>query len=52
MEGVLTQVRRQNISDFYGKNVSKGKTYTICHFKKMGCMKTAIHSVLQLVYAG
>ena len=51
MEGVLQRVRRQIIADFYGKNVPKGKTYTIRHSKKMGCKINAIYSVLQLVGA-
>ena len=52
MEGVLPEVRRQIIADFYGKNVSKGKMYTFQHFKKMGCKKTAIYRVMRLVDAG
>ena len=45
MEGVLPEVRRQIIANFYGKNVSKGKMHTFQHFKKMGCKKTAIYRV-------
>ena len=52
MEGVLPEVRRQIIANFYGKNVSKGKMYTFQHFKKMGCKKTAIYRVMKLVDAG
>ena len=52
MEGVLPEVRRQIIADFYGKNVSKGKMYTFQHFKKMGCKKTAIYCVMRLADAG
>ena len=52
MEGLLPEVRRQIIADFYGKNVSKGKMYTFQHFKKMGCKKTAIYRVMRLVDAG
>ena len=51
-ENVLPKVRRQNIVDFYGKNVSKGRTYTVHHFKGMGCKKTAIYHVMLLVDAG
>ena len=39
MEGVLPKVRCQIIADFYGKNVAKWKTFTICHFKKIECKK-------------
>ena len=39
MEGVLPKVRCQIIADFYGKNVTKSKTFTIGHFKKMECKK-------------
>ena len=39
MEGVLLKVRCQIIADFYGKNVPKWKTFTVCHFKKMECKK-------------
>ena len=39
MGGVLPKVRCQIIADFYGKNVSKWKTFTICHFKKIECKK-------------
>ena len=52
MEGVLPEVRRQIIADFYGKSVSKGKMYTFQHFKKMGCKKTAIYRVMKLVDTG
>ena len=52
MEGVLPEVRRQIIADFYGKNVSKGKMYTFQHFKKMGCKKTTIYRIMKLVDAG
>ena len=52
MEGVLPEVRRQIIADFFGKNVSKGKMYTFQHFKKMGYNKTAIYRVMKLVDAG
>ena len=52
MEGVLPEVRRQIIANFYGKNVSKGKMYTFQHFKKMGCKKTDIYRVMKLVDAG
>ena len=52
MEGVLPEVRRQIIADFYGKNVSKGKMYTVQHFKKMGCKKIALYHVMRLVDAG
>ena len=52
MEGVLPEVRRQIIADFYGKNVSKGKMYTFQHFRKMGCKKTIIYRVMRLVDAG
>ena len=39
MKGPLLEVRHEIIADFYGKNVSKGKMYTIQHFKEMGCKK-------------
>ena len=52
MEGDLPKVRRQIIADFYGKNDSKGKTYTVSHFKKVVCKKTAIYCVMQLIDAG
>ena len=39
MEGVLPEVRCQIIADFYGKNVTKWKTFTIDHFKEMECKK-------------
>ena len=52
MEGVLPEVRRQIIADFYVKNVSKGKMYTFPHFKKMGCKKTTIYQVMRWVDAG
>ena len=39
MEGVLPKVKCQIIADFYGKNVPKWKTFTVCHFKKMECKK-------------
>ena len=43
MEGVLLKVKLQIIADFYRKNVSKGKTYAVRHFKKVGWKKTAIY---------
>ena len=52
MEGLLPEVRRQIIADFYGKNVSKGKMYSFQHFEKLGCKKTAIYQVMRLVDAG
>ena len=52
MGGVLPEVRRQIIADFYGKNVSKGRVCTFQHFGKMGCKKTAIYCVMKLVDAG
>ena len=52
MEGVLLEVRHQIIADFYRKNVSKWKTYTVRHLKEMGCRKNAIHHVMQLLDAG
>ena len=52
MGGVLPEVRRQIIADFYGKNVSKGRVCTFQHFWKMGCKKTAIYCVMKLVDAG
>ena len=52
MEGVLPKVRCQIIADFYGKNVAKWKTFTICHFKKIECKKNVIYRVMQLVDAG
>ena len=52
MEGVLPKVRCQIIADFNGKNAAKWKTFTVHHFKKMGCNKTAIYCVMQLVSAG
>ena len=52
MEVLLPKMRLQNIAGFYGKNVSKGKMYTIQYFKKMGCKKTAINGVMRLVDAG
>ena len=52
MEGVLPKVRRQIFADFYGKNVSKWKTYTVRHFKEMGSKKLAVYRVLQLIDAG
>ena len=52
MEGNLLKVRRQIIADFYGKNVSKWKTYTVRHFKEMGSKKLADYRVLQLIDAG
>ena len=52
MEGVLLKVRRQIMADFYGKNVSQDKTYAVHHFKKVGCKKTAIYRVMQLVNVG
>jgi len=52
MEGLLPEVQRQIIANFYGKNVSKGKMYTFQHFNQMGCKKTTIYCVMQLVDAG
>ena len=52
MEGVSSKVRCQIIADFYGKNVAKWKTFTICHFKKIECKKNVIYRVMQLVDAG
>ena len=52
MDGLLPEVRRQIIADFYRKNVSKRKMYTFQHFKKMGCKKNAIYRVMRLVDAG
>ena len=52
MEGVLPKVRCQIFCDFYGKNVTKSKTFTIGHFKKMECKKkTSFFHVMQLVDA-
>ena len=51
MEGLLPEVRRQIIADFYGKNVSKGEMYTFQHFEKMGCKKSAIYHVMRSVDA-
>ena len=52
MEGVTPKVRCQIIADFYGENVTKWKTFTIGHFKKMECKKIAFYRVVQFVYAG
>ena len=52
MEDVLLKVRCQIIADFYGKNVTKWKTFTTGHFKKMECKKKAIYRVMQLMDAG
>ena len=52
MKGVLPKVRCQIIADFYRKNVTKLKAFTIGHFKKMECKKNAIYRVMQLVDAG
>ena len=51
MEGVLPKVKCQIIADFYGKNVPKWKTFTVCHFKKMECKKNAIYCIMQMVDA-
>ena len=53
MEGLLPEVRRQIIANFYGKNVSKGKMYTFQNFKRMGCKKKpAIYCIMRLIDAG
>ena len=52
MKDVIPKVRYQIIVDFYGKNVTKWKTFTIGHFKKMECKKIAFYRVVQLVDAG
>ena len=52
MEVVLTKVRCQIITDFYGKNVAKWKTFDFGHFKKMEYKKNAIYWLRQLVDAG
>ena len=52
MEGLLPVVRHQFFANFYGKNVSKGKMYTVQHFKKMGCKKITLYHVMGLVDAG
>ena len=49
MKGVVPKLRLQIIADFYGRNVSKGKTYTFCHFRKMGCKKTTKKKTAQLL---
>ena len=43
MKGVITKVRCQIIADFYGKNVTKWKAFTIGHFKNMECKKKKRH---------
>ena len=52
MEGLLPEVQRHIFANFYGKNVSKRKTYTFKHFKKVGCKKNATYRVMRLVDAG
>ena len=52
MEDVLLKVRCQSIADFYGKNVTKWKTFTTGHFKKMECKIKVIYRVMQLVVEG
>ena len=39
MEVLLPKMQLQIIADFYRKNVSKGKMYSIQYFKWMGCKK-------------
>ena len=39
MEGVLPEVRRQIIADFYRKKCFKGGDVYLEHFEKMGCKK-------------
>ena len=52
IEGLLPEVLHQIIANFYGKNVSKRKTYTFKHFKKVGCKKKATYRVMRLVDSG
>ena len=52
MEGVLPEVRCQIIVDFYGKNVSTWKMFTIRYLRKIKCKKIVIYGVMQLVDAG
>ena len=52
MEGLLPEVQCHIFANFYGKNVSKRKTYTFKHFKKVGCKKNATYRVMRLVDAG
>ena len=51
MEGVLPKVGCQIIADFNGKNAAKWKTFTVRHFKKMECKKSAIYRVMRSVDA-
>ena len=42
MERLKPEAQRQIISDFYQKNVAKGRPYTVKHFRAMGLKKTQI----------
>ena len=52
MEPLKPEAQRQIISDFYQKNVAKGKPYTVKHFRAMGLKKTQIYRVMKLVDSG
>ena len=52
MERLKPEAQRQIISDFYQKNVAKGKPYTVKHFRAMGLKKTQIYRVMKLVDSG
>ena len=52
MERLKPEAQHQIISDFYQKNVAKGKPYTVKHFCAMGLKKTQIYRVMKLVDSG
>ena len=52
MERLKPEAQRQIISDFYQKNVAKGKPYAVKHFRAMALKKTQIYQVMKLVDSG
>ena len=52
MESIKPEVRRRVIADFYRRNITKGKSYTVMHFKKMDYAKSQIYEVMKRVDAG
>ena len=52
MKGVKPKVCRLIIADFYRKNLARGKSYTVRHFKRMGYKKPQIYTVMKRVDEG